>query len=632
MLLGRIVGKTTTSQFKFRVESDVPKFEYIQVYHKDYEYVLCQIVELEHSEKGIIATCIVIGYPDDQGHVRGILKPFEPGSEVLKAEDGLIRKVVKLEDGAFIGKLEGKDIQVNLNLNTLLTTHVSILAKSGAGKSYTVGVLLEEIMERKVPLLVIDPHGEYGQMKRPNSDEDLLARWGIEPKGYENIKEYGDISIDPSLEPLRLPGALSSSEIIHLLPKLSGSQLGILYNAIGHEETIDFDSLLLNLNREENNAKWTLIHNVEYLNRLSIFSAAATPYHDLVRPGAATVVNLKGVPPDVQEIIVYKLLKDLFELRKRGDIPPFFAVVEEAHNYCPERSFGETKCSKILRTLASEGRKFGLGLCVVSQRPARVDKSVLSQCTTQIILKVTNPNDLKAVVASVEGITAETENAIKELSVGTALVTGVVDAPLIVAVRPRRSLHGGHAVDMLESPVGAVREYEEMVSVLKPNFSEKDFALMSDTEEVGTELVPALILDCEKGDSQFSVVVETVEGRIVTDINLFKTKKLPNLKSLSSLQLAILKQAFSKKRVGKGGEELERLGYLVPDGDSWVLSEDYLFSSLGSAAVHQRPTFEQVSFDKKLEGKMGTDSIKDKVSEFASVLAVHECYLLRYRR
>jgi len=62
-------------------------------------------------------------------------------------------------------------------------------------------------------------------------------------------------------------------------------------------------------------------------------------------------------------------------------------VIEEAHNYCPERNFGEKKSSKILRTIASEGRKFGLGLCVVSQRPARLDKSVLSQCSTQIIMK-----------------------------------------------------------------------------------------------------------------------------------------------------------------------------------------------------------------------------------------------------
>jgi DNA helicase HerA-like ATPase len=71
-------------------------------------------------------------------------------------------------------------------------------------------------------------------------------------------------------------------------------------------------------------------------------------------------------------------------------IPPFMLVVEEAHNFCPERGFEKAISSNIMRTIASEGRKFGLGMMVISQRPARVDKNVISQCNTQIILRVTN--------------------------------------------------------------------------------------------------------------------------------------------------------------------------------------------------------------------------------------------------
>ena len=63
--------------------------------------------------------------------------------------------------------------------------------------------------------------------------------------------------------------------------------------------------------------------------------------------------------------------------------------------------------------MASEGRKFGFRLCIVTQRPARVDKSVLSQCSTQVILKVTNPNDLKAITDSVEGVTPGLKDEIR---------------------------------------------------------------------------------------------------------------------------------------------------------------------------------------------------------------------------
>jgi hypothetical protein len=74
-----------------------------------------------------------------------------------------------------------------------------------------------------------------------------------------------------------------------------------------------------------------------------------------------------------------------------------------------------------LRTIASEGRKFGLGLMVISQRPARIDKNVLSQCNTQIIMKVTNPNDLKAISKGLEGISSEVEEELKRLPPGVAM-------------------------------------------------------------------------------------------------------------------------------------------------------------------------------------------------------------------
>ena len=123
-------------------------------------------------------------------------------------------------------------------------------------------------------------------------------------------------------------------------------------------------------------------------------------------------------------------------------------VIEEAHNYCPQNE--NTLCKKSLSTIASEGRKFGLGLMVISQRPAKIDKNVLSQCGTQIVLKVTNPNDLKAIAASMEGLTAGMEQDIQGLPIGTALVVGSgIQTPMLVEVRPRESKHGGASVQII---------------------------------------------------------------------------------------------------------------------------------------------------------------------------------------
>ncbi len=100
-----------------------------------------------------------------------------------------------------------------------------------------------------------------------------------------------------------------------------------------------------------------------------------------------------------------------------------------------------------MRTVASEGRKFGFGLLVVSQRPAKIDKNVLSQCGTQIILKVTNPNDLKAIGNSVEGLTTTSLDEIQRLPIGVALAASPeLPIPLFVEVRPRETDDGGKNV------------------------------------------------------------------------------------------------------------------------------------------------------------------------------------------
>ena len=578
---------------------------------------------------------------------------------MLRAEDDFIKEIIKLEDtekGAFIGRLEGKNIDVHLDLTKLLTKHVAILAKSGAGKSYTVGVLVEEIVDKKVPVLIIDPHGEYSSLKQPNEEEkEELAKYGLEPKKFTNVQIYGDTKLNPELRPLRLNNNLTPAEILHLIPgKLSNTQTGLLYSVLKHLDTINFTNVLLELDKEENSTKWTIINNLEYLNNLDIFTESFTAYNELIQPGRCTIISLKGISPDVQEIIVYKLIKDLFELRKKEKIPPFFTIIEEAHNYCPERSFGETRSSKILRTVASEGRKFGLGLCIISQRPARVDKSVLSQCTTQIILKITNPNDLKAVYNSVEGLTAESQEEIKNLSIGTALVTGVVDMPLFVNIRPRMTQHGGHAADMLEQAEDKdffeeVKEFQEsdLLPVIKPKITVKDLKLMSDKEikTVSEVLIPGFLFLCQEKDKEFNLLVESATGKIITNVDDFITKELPDLEEMTPNQIKLLHTAFKLKKftaeeLSKQGfplsitnqlDFLEEQGYIErSSGGSYILSERYVLSQLSKYASYAKIEFLSVKYDSKEEAKMNVDEIRERLSKFTTLKDQRECWILKH--
>ncbi len=483
-IVGYIYGDVGSTKFNFAVNGeDIKKFDYIYVPHKEGP-MLAQVMEITHhsdlrfedaaailagAEKPYFKTSLsafaeVIGYRDSKNILQSPRTPFEPGTEIFKADEALIRRVLGLSDakenGAYIGLLKGHDLPVYLNIDVLVQKHVCILAKTGGGKSYACGVLVEELLKKKVPMVIIDTHGEYSSIAEPNTskkDEKHMERFNVKKRSYANqIIEYSPLGSKGSIKHLTLNGVnLSAGEIMELLSgKLSGPQKGVLYQAIKelkeYKTHYTLKDIIDAVKRSKSNARWNVIASLAALDAIGIFSEeGGTDPTELVRKGKCTIINMKGVPPDVQGVVVARLTKELFEYRKAGKIPPFLYIVEEAHNYCPERGYGNAVSSAILRTVASEGRKFGMGLCIVSQRPAKVDKNIISQCNTHIILKVTNPNDLKAITQSVEGLTSRTADEIQRLPIGVALIAGgTLQMPVMVEIRTRETKHGGRSVEI----------------------------------------------------------------------------------------------------------------------------------------------------------------------------------------
>ncbi|GAG31371.1 unnamed protein product, partial [marine sediment metagenome] len=253
--------------------------------------VLAQVLDIEKEHRKSVAICGIIGYRDNRGILRGLRSPFEPETEVLVADDDFVKDTLGLEKnkGVFLGTLEGRDkLKVHLDINKLLTRHVFIAGKTGTGKSYTVATILEELLEHKIPLVIIDPHGEYNTLKIPNpKDKGRLEKYSLKPKGYSNIQEFSpDTESNPESRPLKLSNhGLSASELIHLLPaKLSSSQKGTLYSVLKNMGSkIDFDELVFQLEAaEENSSKWTLINILEYIKKQKLFSSSPTLPGELV--------------------------------------------------------------------------------------------------------------------------------------------------------------------------------------------------------------------------------------------------------------------------------------------------------------------------------------------------------------
>ncbi len=477
--IGITYGDVGSTRFHCTVLHPIERNEYVTVNHEVYGPVLGQVEDVERKtdlsldraihlgdgqpvqvDEKEFAVINVLGYRDGRNLLQVPRTPFRAGEPVHRADPAFIRQVLGLREdrdhGAYLGLLAGHGMPIYLDINTMVQKHVAVLAKTGGGKSYAAGVLLEEFMKHGVTVLILDPHGEYSTLAEPAERGDDFTRFSVRPRGYgDSILEFSpDAKVNPRAHPLKFTLAnLTAREILELTnQRKNRAAFTALKRAVdllqGTGRDYDLGDLLRVLESGEESTQGALLGDLEYLQEAGIFGRQGTRMDELVVEGRTTVVNFKGVPPDVQELVVDRIANALFELRRVGKLPPMMLVVEEAHNFCPQ--MGQAACSRILRTIASEGRKFGLGLLVITQRAAKIDKNVLSQCNLQIVLKVTNPNDLKAIAASVEGMTRGMEDEIQRLPVGVALVMGAnLSTPLFVEVRPRETRHGGEAVKIL---------------------------------------------------------------------------------------------------------------------------------------------------------------------------------------
>ena len=669
--IGKIIGKSDIYSFKIEIFGDIRNFDFLSVSHYEYGEVLSQVFNIIRDGEVLIGECKVIGYKED-GILKNIRTPFSQDSNIRLANDKEIKKTIGLssEREQFLGLLEHHpEIKISLDLKKTITKHIAILAKSGAGKSYTVGVLLEEIMKKNIPILILDPHNEYSSLKYPNSnkkDTKRLEQLNLEPLGFsDRVKEFSpDIKTNPQSSHITLNlSSLTAQDLIDSFPqKLSSSQQGLLFSTLSKfDNKINFDELIFELSNEESNAKWNLISGLEQLKKLKLYSSKGEKLNNLVRRKICSIISLKGVEPFIQETFVTGILKELFEARKQGEIPPFLLVLEEAHNFCPESSMGRLKSSKIIRTIAGEGRKFGIGLCVISQRPAKLDKNVISQCTTQIILKITNPNDLKSVVASSEGVDTSSIQEIQKLNIGTCLLTGVIDIPLKVNVRPRLSKHGGETIDITlpyedkkiieeegQEKEEKIKDKEgDFLEFISPEIPKEEIATLTKKENLKSYLIPSTIFKIKISNYECSILVEREKAEIVTLLYPYKSVVLPqDLFNLTAADKKILRQIRKLKSQFNPAELLlnSNMTYNEILRICSSLCEKKLLIKLEKKYEQALPglekfkefhfrgnkKFEEVSVDIYVDENYTTKQIEEVLCMFGEITSKADTFILKY--
>jgi DNA helicase HerA-like ATPase len=142
-----------------------------------------------------------------------------------------------------------------------------------------------------------------------------------------------------------------------------------------------------------------------------------------------TILDVSELPSDVATDVVGLLLRIVYDtlfwagpLAVSGREQPLLIVVDEAHRFLPEG--GDSSCQRILTRVAKEGRKYGVGLTVVTQRPSEIDATVISQCGTMIALRTTNPSDRARVAAAFPDDLGGLVDLLPSLRTGEGLFVG----------------------------------------------------------------------------------------------------------------------------------------------------------------------------------------------------------------
>jgi hypothetical protein len=365
--------------------------------------------------------------------------PAAPGQKVFSADDETLGKFLGFADnGMNVGSIPNHNVEAKVGMNKLFQKHLAVLALSGAGKSYTTSVILEELLDRKkedgrVATVVIDPHGEYASFKNGEYANRTTVIKG------EDIR-IAFMGVSPYTLAEWMPNATAPQrrEMVRVIcdMKKEADEKRTFPNLNDLIDKIESSSI-------SENIRLPLLAWISEIRRLGIIGRRDNPkIEEIALPGRLTVLDISDIDDlRKKQIIVSYFARKLFSLRKKGEIPPFVLFVEEAHNFVPESVKMESCLSKgIIEKIAREGRKFGASMCLISQRPVRLSTTALSQCNTTIIMRVTNPYDVDHIGRSCEAMDKGMLQSITTLRVGEALIIGeAVNHPVFFKVRRRRS-------------------------------------------------------------------------------------------------------------------------------------------------------------------------------------------------
>ncbi|MEM0026436.1 MAG: ATP-binding protein [Ignisphaera sp.] len=416
------------------------------------------------------------------GNVETPTVPPPPDTEIYLAPSHILSKIFgsgktsSIKLGHLIGR---SDVEINVDINAL-SKHLFITGTTGSGKSNTVAIIADRIASIGGTVLIFDVHGEYGNLVPQTPDVDIqrvdyrfnplkiptrmLVRMMIPEAGATRQRALAAKAIDAAKKFVEeaIKNFGTGNELIEAVKSNKISELPIysnykqcfeeqkIFNDIDEDMTSADDVLLelfkkvvscfltnkisesnqrrgsqKNPSSEKESALKALSKIEEFFDSISV-SFSMPSIVEFLKPASITVLNVSDLTDEQKDYSLKSVMDELLSYAKqmlaRNSPHPILVFIEEAHLFLSSSRYTISRSS--IERVAREGRKFGLALAIVSQRPRNIDPNTVSQVQNFVFMKLVQEADQQAIMNISDMLTEDIAASLASLGVGEAIVLG----------------------------------------------------------------------------------------------------------------------------------------------------------------------------------------------------------------
>ena len=413
-----------------------------------------------------VADCILIGSMGAEGgFIRGVAIYPTVGQPVKMVSPDELKSIFSEYNEyefSFGRPSQVEDQRAFINVDRFFGQHIAVVGSTGCGKSCTVVSILQEAV-RKYPdthIIVLDLHGEYASafpenVTRIEADKVELPYWLLSFEEFQDLTvDQNEFSAKNQVTILRdalvraRESTVGSDRLrkgervtadspiffqledmlgqirnwnIQMVPNTDGDMVpGPLYG--------EFDRFLIRLDSKVSDPRFKFMFSPTHYTTNDSFVPLLRDFLSIDNDSRMAIVDLSGVPTEAIGVVAAVVSRVVFEFNlwnPERERFPILLVLEEAHNYVPNRTDYKLQAAKnSIERITKEGRKYGIGTIIVSQRPKELSETVLSQCNSFIAMRLTNPDDQAYIRKLVPDSLSGLMDMLPSLRTGEALILG----------------------------------------------------------------------------------------------------------------------------------------------------------------------------------------------------------------